>query len=211
MRYGVVSMTIWTGVFLLAAATLGVGCKGIGYCVDGLELGTTYRVTVLEPANNQSQYGVETSYGRDFGIGGAVDEYPCGTGFDFVGGSSFEVEPISKRDLRECYGRMAMPSGVSEVEILEAVDGVTGDGRLMVTPRFRVRRGAGCVGIWELGFISHLEDPPLEEPVPGEYPPVLLVRRFNPTSEVDVCRLQDSRPTSMGNCFDYFVVRIEKA
>ena len=69
---------------------------GEKFCVEGLDIGTTYRVTVLEPANANSQYGVQTSNGPDFGIGMSISDFPtCGAGFDFVAGSTFLIEPVS--------------------------------------------------------------------------------------------------------------------
>ena len=111
-------------------------------CVEGLDLGTTYRVTVLEPADANSQYGVQTSHGLDFGTPVETAD-TCGVGFDFVSGSTFLIRPVSKADLMGCYGRTANPSEVAEIQLVSEMRGGTGAGSLMATPAFQVDRGGG--------------------------------------------------------------------
>jgi hypothetical protein len=85
------------------------------FCVEGLDIGTTYKVTVLEPADANSQYGVQTSQGRNFGrnTSGAQS---CGAGFDLVAGSTFLLRPVSKKDLMSCYGRIGDVSDLQGVQ-----------------------------------------------------------------------------------------------
>lgn len=198
-------------VFAVVAVT--PSCSKEKYCVEGLDIGTTYRVTVLEPANANSQYGVQTSNGPDFGIN-LFGTPTCGAGFDFVAGSIFTVEAVSKRDLGAgCYGRVAMPSGISEIQLggYQTTTSIQG-GVLMQTPMYEADHGGGCVGQWQLGFISPRDEPPLDAPVPGEYPPVLLGRTFqpSPTTDIQSCLLPDSKLAEHGYCTDYFVVALEK-
>jgi hypothetical protein len=84
----------------------------------------------------------------------------------------------------------------------------------MVTPAFEADRGGGCVGQWDLEFISTHYDSPLKTPVLGEYPPVLLGRTFKPdaTTDLQSCLLPDSKLATYGAgyCMDYFVVKLEK-
>lgn len=138
----------------------------------------------------------------------------CGAGFDFVAGSVFMVEPVGKQDLGvDCYGRIAIPSGITEMQLggYQTTTSIQG-GLLMQTPTYEADRGGGCVGQWQLGFISPRYDPPLETPVPGEYPPVLLGRTFQPdaANNLQSCLLPDSKLTASTSCADYFVVKLEK-
>ncbi len=197
---------------MLSAAVFAASCSKEKYCVEGLDIGTTYQVTVLEPANAKSQYAVQTSRGPDFGMN-VLDTQSCGNGFDFVVGSAFSIEPVSKQDLMSCYGRIAVPSGVGGVQLVREISGPTqGGGVLMQTPTFEADLFGGCVGQWQLGFISPQEDPPLTTPVPGEYPPVLMLRTFqsDATTDLQACLLPDSKLTASSSCQDYFVVALEK-
>jgi hypothetical protein len=207
------SKPTWTelsGLAVCFMACLALGC-GRDYCVEGLDIGTKYRVTVLEPANDQSQYGVQASYGRDFGVavGGGRS---CGAGFDFVSGSTFTVEPVSKVDMARCYGRRAIPGEIAEVRLIQEDGYSFQGGTLMVTPVYEIERGAGCIGRWQLGFISPHNAPPLSPPHPGEYPPVILARTFDATDKTDQtsCLLQDSKLVANSYCTDYFVISLEK-
>ena len=102
-------------ILLIVGLPAEVGCHmDMNPCVEGLDLGTTYRVTVLEPADANSQYGVQTSHGLDFGTPVETAD-TCGVGFDFVSGSTFLIRPVSKADLMGCYGRTANPSEVGPV------------------------------------------------------------------------------------------------
>ena len=168
--YGHLPVSV-AGLVILVFAALGCDKK---YCVEGLDLWTTYQVAVLEPVDSNSQYTVQTSHGPDFGL--YILEMPtCGRGFDFVAGSTFLIEPISKVDLMGCYGRKAIPSEVNEIQLVRQNDGpVTGTGELMQTPSFEADRGGGCIGNWILGFFSTNHGTPLQTPVSGEYPPTLL-------------------------------------
>ena len=197
-------------IVLIVGFSAALGCHDMSYCVEGLDLGTTYRVTVLEPADANSQYGVQTSHGRDFGT--YVDTSgTCGAGFDFVSGSTFLIDPVSKADLNGCYGRIAIPSEVAEIQLISQISGSTGGGYMMQTPRFEADRGGGCTGQWQLQFISPRNDPPLNTPVPGEYPPVLMQRTFTAhTSAVQSCLLPNSALAAHSYCFDDFVVKLEK-
>jgi len=196
-------------VVLVACANSGCGEK---FCVEGLDIGTTYKVTVLDPANANSQYGVQTSQGPSLGTN-VSDTQSCGEGFDFVAGATFLIEPISKQDLMGCYGRIAVPSDLGGVQLAGQTGGPTeGGGVLMQTPTFQASFSDGCVGQWQLGFISVDQAPPLKAPVPGEYPPVLLLRTFQPTGAVasQSCPLLDSKLAVSNSCDDYFVVKLEK-
>jgi hypothetical protein len=189
-------------------------CVSGGVCVEGLDIGTTYQVTVLEPADANSQYGVQTSNGQDFGMN-VVGLPTCGAGFDFVASSTFFIQPVAlQRFVAQCEGRIAIPSGVTEIQLGGQTGGVMHGADLMATPPFEADRGGGCVGQWDLGFISTHHDPPLNAPVPGEYPPVLLLRTFQPDAAVDLqsCLLPDSKLATFGAgyCADYFVVKLEK-
>jgi hypothetical protein len=184
------------------------GCER-SYCVEGLDLGTTYRVTVLGPADANSQYGVKTSHGPDFGV--RVDPtLTCGAGFDFVSGSTFLIEPVSKTDLSNCDGRIAIPSEVAEIQLVSQTDRSVGGGELMATPIFQVDRAGGCTGAWQLDFLSTRHDPPLNAPALGDYPPVLLERRFYPAGDVQPCLLPNSGLTARTYCIDYFVVKLDR-
>jgi hypothetical protein len=197
-------------VVLIVGLSAASGCH-VGDCVEGLDLGTTYRVTVLEPADANSQYAVQTSHGPDFGT--SVDTAgTCGAGFDFTSGSTFLVKPVSKVDLMGCYGRTAIPSEVAEIQLVNEMSGGTGAGYLMATPAFQVDRGEGCTGQWQLQFISPRNDPPLTTPVLGDYPPVVMMRTFTviPGTDVQSCLLPNSRLAAYSNCFDYFVVKLDK-
>jgi hypothetical protein len=192
-------------------ASLALGCQGADYCVDGLDLGTTYRVTVLEQANKQSQYGVETSYGRDFGVGNSdMEAYTCGKGFDFVAGTTFEIRPDSREYLAGCYGRIGTPTGITEVRLLQQLDYAIQGGTLMQSPAYEVEREPGCLGRWQVGFISNHRDPPLSPPVPGAYPPVILGRTFRSNANLESCLLPDSQLAARGYCMDYFVIRLDR-
>jgi hypothetical protein len=167
---------------------------------------------VLEPANAQSQYAVQTSRGPDFGTN-VLDTQSCGAGFDFVAGAAFSIEPVSKQDLMGCYGRIAVPSDVVGVQLVRQIAGPTqGGGVLMQTPTFEAETFGSCVGQWQLGLVSPHEDPPLNAPVPGEYPPVLMLRTFqsDATTDLQACLLPDSKLAASSSCEDYFVVALEK-
>jgi hypothetical protein len=202
---------------LIACASPGCGEK---LCVEGLEIGTTYKVTVLEPANANSQYGVQTSggpysQGPDFGIGESVlDVSTCGAGFDLVAGATFLLEPVSKEDLMACYGLVGDVSslqGTQGVQLVQQLSGPTMNvGDFLSTQTYEIQKG-GCSGQWQLSLDSS-GSPPLNAPVPGEYPPVLIFRTFEPsaTIELQACLLPDSKLTASGWCEDYFVVKLEK-
>ena len=195
-------------IILVAAFSMALGCQR-EYCVEGLDLGTTYRVTVLEPADANSQYGVQLSHGRDFGAE-VNPTLTCGAGFDFVSGSTFLIEPISKADFNDCYGRIAVPSEVAEIQLMSQTDAYTGGGYLMGTPRFQVDRGGGCSGQWQLTFASPRDAPPLGTPVPGEYPPVVMLRTFYCWTDVQPCLLPNTWLATHTYCTDYFVVKLDK-
>jgi hypothetical protein len=205
-----VQLPAQTIVLGLVASVMGCGEKK--FCVEGLDIGTTYRVTVLEPADANSQYGVQTSHGPDFGVN-LFGAQSCGDRFDFAAGSTFSIEPVSKQDLMGCYGRIAAPSGVDGVQLVRQISGPTqGGGELMQTPAFEADLADGCVGQWQLGFISPHHDSPLTIPVPGAYPPVLMLRTFmlSATTDLQSCLLPDSKLTASSSCEDYFVVKLEK-
>jgi hypothetical protein len=197
---------------LVASVTSGCEKK---FCVAGLDIGTTYLVTVLEPADANSQYGVQTSHGADVGV--AVAGTPsCGAGFDFVAGSAFFAKPIARQDLMDCYGRIGDISGIQEVQILRQMDGLsssTGNvlGNVLTTQPYEIQR-ADCTGDWQLGLESPRQESPWKAPVPGEYPPLLLERTFGPSTSTDLqsCLLSDSKLTEYGYCMDYFVVKLDK-
>lgn len=200
-------------VWLLALGVIvstSYGCER-KFCVEGLDIGTTYRVTVLEPANAQSQYAVQTSKGPDFGMYvGWVST--CGAGFDFVAGSTFLVRPVARVSPTNCDERIAEVSGLQEVQIIKEPSGLATNGGPLLTSRpFEGQRG-GCTGTWNLAFMSPHYDPPLKVPVPGEYPPVLMLRTFSPPPGADIqsCLLPDSELESRPSCEDYFVVKLEK-
>jgi hypothetical protein len=198
---------------MLSAVAFAASCSKEQYCVEGLDIGTTYQVTVLGPADANSQYGVRTSNGPNFGIN-LFGLPTCGAGFDFVAGSIFTVEPVSKQDLGVgCDGRIAIPSSITEIQLggYQTATSIEG-GPLMQTPMYEADHGGGCVGQWQLGFISPRDEPPLDAPVPGEYPPVLLGRTFQPppTTDIQSCLLPDSKLAEHGYCTDYFVVALEK-
>ncbi len=198
-------------VLTVVAAT--PSCSKEEYCIEGLDIGTTYQVTVLGPADANSQYGVRTSNGPNFGIN-LFGLPTCGAGFDFVAGSIFTVEPVSKQDLGVgCDGRIAIPSRITEIQLGDQTTAsIEGGGPLMQTPVYGADHGGGCVGKWQLGFTSPRDEPPLDTPVPGGYPPVLLDRTFQPSDTTDIqsCLLPDSKLTEYGYCIDYFVIKLEK-
>jgi hypothetical protein len=189
-------------------------CGEKKYCADGLDIGTTYLVTVLEPANANSQYGVQTSNGPDFGTN-IFGAHSCGDGFDLVAGSTFLVRPVARLDLMACYGRIGDVSdvqGAQDLQLLQQVYGpMNASGDLLCTETYEVRKG-GCSGQWQLNFYSSHLDSPLNAPVPGQYPPVLLERRFwmTETTDLQSCLLPDSKLTASTSCADYFVVKLEK-
>jgi hypothetical protein len=200
-------------VAVLTVVAVTPSCSKDEYCVEGLDIGTTYRVTVLEPANANSQYAVQTSNGPDFGVGMYIsDSYTCGAGFDFVAGSTFLLRPVAREDLMACYGRIGYVSDVQEVQLVQRMDGLTSSaGDVLIRPEYKIQKGA-CSGIWELGFTSSHSDSPLKTPVPGAYPPVLMVRTFlsDATTDLQSCLLLDSKLTASSSCSDYFVVKLEK-
>jgi hypothetical protein len=184
------------------------------FCVEGLDIGTTYKVTVLEPADANSQYGVQTSGGPEFGIGMSVLGFPtCGAGFDLVAGTTFLVRPVSKVDLMSCYGRIGDVSDLQGAQgvLTQQVSGlVWGGGDLLRTETYSFQKG-GCSGQWQLNFFSS-NSPPLDIPVPGEYPPVVIIWTFHPSDTTDIqsCLLPDSKLAEYGYCSDGFVVKLEK-
>ena len=198
-----------TIVLGLVASVMACGEKK--FCVEGLDIGTTYRVTVLEPADANSQYGVQTSHGPDFGtyVGGMAT---CGAGFDLAAGSMFSVRPVARQDLMACYGRMGDVSNIQGVQLVQKMDGPTfSAGDVLITPIYEIQKGA-CSGDWALGFTSSHHDSPLTIPVPGAYPPVLMLRTFmlSATTDLQSCLLPDSKLTASSSCEDYFVVKLEK-
>ena len=193
------------------------GC-GEKLCVEGLDIGTTYKVTVLEPANANSQYGVQTSggpysQGPDFGVAVSVGE-TCGSGFDLVAGSTFLLEPVSKEDRMACYGLVGDVSslqGTQDVQLAQQPFGpMMGGGDFLSTQTYEIQKG-GCSGQWQVSLES-TGSPPLNTPVPGEYPPVVILRTFHPSASTDIqsCLLPDSKLMEYGYCDDYFVVKLEK-
>ncbi len=200
--------SVGANVALIVGVAATLGCGKMGFCVEGLDLGTTYRVTVLEPADANAQYAVQTSRGPDFGM--QVDiALTCGVGFDFVAGSTFLIEPVSKTDLNYCWGRAAIPSEVTEIELVSQMDGSVAGGGVMGTPGFQVDR-EGCTGRWQLEFNSPRQDPPLSTPVLGEYPPVLMRRDFTPSpDELQSCPSPIPGLSARTTCSDYFVVRLD--
>jgi hypothetical protein len=193
------------------------GC-GEKLCVEGLDIGTTYKVTVLEPANANSQYGVQTSggpysQGPDFGVGVSSGE-TCGAGFDLVAGSTFLLEPVSKEDRMDCYGLVGDVSslqGTQDVQLAQQPFGpMMGGGDFLSTQTYEMQKG-GCSGQWQLDFDSS-GSPPLNTPVPGEYPPVVLQRTFQPSDTTDIqsCLLPASKLAEYGYCSDGFIVKLEK-
>ena len=190
-------------------------CGDEKFCVEGLDIGTTYRVTVLEPADANSQYGVQTSQGPDFGIGISVLGFStCGAGFDLQAGSTFLLEPVSKEDLMACYGLVGDVSsvqGAPGLQLGQQLSGPTrGGGNFLSTQTYEIQK-AGCSGQWQFSLYSS-NSPPLNTPVPGEYPPVLIFRTFEPsaTIELQTCLLPDSKLMASGSCEDFFVVKLEK-
>jgi hypothetical protein len=200
---------------LIACASPGCGEK---LCVQGLDIGTTYKVTVLEPANANSQYGVQTSggpysQGPDFGVGVSSGE-TCGAGFDLVAGSTFLLDPVSKRDLMTCYGLVGdvfSVQGTQGEQLVQQLSGPTMNaGGFLSTQTYEIQKG-GCSGQWQLSLYS-TGSFPLNTPVPGEYPPVVLQRTCQPSDTTDIqsCLLPDSKLMEYGYCEDAFVVKLEK-
>jgi len=96
-----------------------------------------------------------------------------------------------------CYGRIGYVSDVQEVQLVQRMDGLTSSaGDVLIRPEYKIQKGA-CSGIWELGFTSSHSDSPLKTPVPGAYPPVLMVRTFlsDATTDLQSCLLLDSKLT----------------
>jgi hypothetical protein len=187
---------------LLLASLLGEACHR-SWCVDGLELRRTYQTTVLDRVSRDSIYGVQGPTGADFGL--SLSGTSCGVGFDFVPGSVFEITPESRIDYDGCYGRIGTPSSLAEVQLVEQVDYPShARGELMTTPAYNALRGSNCMGAWQLEYISPRHSPPLDAPVPGTYPAVLLYRSFDAFS--GSC---PELSTDRAACADYFVIALE--
>jgi hypothetical protein len=90
------------------------------------------------------------------------------------------------------------------------MSGPTGAADFLFTERYEFQKG-GCSGQWQLRLYSS-GSPPLNTPVPGEYPPVLVLRTFQPSDTTDIqsCLLPESKLAEHGYCSDYFVVKLEK-
>jgi hypothetical protein len=188
---------------VLVAGLLGAGCK-MTWCVEGLELGHSYRTTVLDRATSDSIYGVRSERGAEFGM--QVSGSTCGANFDLIPGSTFVVKPVSKVDCLDCYGRLGVVSGVSEIQLAEEVTfPVRAAGELMRSPVYRAYHGDTCDGEWQLDYLSSYHDSPLEPPVPGSYPAVVLLRYFN--ASLGSC-VAEFGGDAIG-CDDYFVISLE--
>lgn len=187
----------------LAASLIGTGCQQ-SWCVEGLDLGTSYRTTVLDRATPDSRYGVQGRNGADFGM--AVSGSTCGSDFDLVADSTFVITPVSKIDLNGCDGRLAVLSGVTEIELAEEVSFPhRTPGLVMRTPTYRAHRGGDCDGVWQAGYASPHGKVTLGTPIPGTYPSLLLHRLFDATSGSCVAEFGGG-PVG---CDDYFVISLE--
>jgi hypothetical protein len=187
----------------VVAACVGSCCRG--WCVEGLDLGCTYRTTVLDRASSDSVYGVLRDGGPDFGVD--VSGVPsCGSGFDLVAGSNFLVTPVKALSLKDCDGRLAVISELKEMSLLEQVEEPKhGYGALMKTAPYTAQRHSDCLGQWQLDYVSPREAPPVGSAVPGTYPAVLLRRYFNSVSGYCVAELGGGAV----ECNDYFVISLE--
>jgi hypothetical protein len=177
----------------------------------------TYTVDVLEPCDAKSVYASQTAHGPDWGVGidGLVGP-TCGSGFDFVAGSSFFVGIDGTLDGGVCYSFSASASQVPAVkEVLQSkgAGGISESGFVNIRA-LDVYMTSGCRGSWNAALLYTHHGTPTTAPVPGQSPAVLMIRRFW-LEDFDAgaagCALpSDSELMATGYCADAFVVGMKK-
>jgi hypothetical protein len=172
---------------------LAAGCDSL--CVEGVgDVGDRLRVTVIERWNEQSQYTyLSATPGPD-----------CAFDADLGPGSTFLVRIDSiEHEGPQCLVRIGTPRELEGVEFLgKDLGAYTSLGSPIFSSRHRVRVGETCSGIWTITLGKLFADP-LSEPIPGQHPPAVMIRRFG-TRTPEQCGMTEES----SRCF--FVIRLER-
>jgi hypothetical protein len=194
-------------------------CAEKAPCAANVEIGKTYRIDVLERCDENSQHAQQGKYGPLWGVGldGYVDRAACGTAFEAGTPWSFHVEVDRSVDNGVCYEFTGVASDVPGIAEAASSNGqgewgTNGMGFVHIEGIETVMSN-GCHGYWSGALYYTNHGAPTAEPKIGQYPPVLLIRRFyltNPDAGNDDCKPpSDSQLLAKGYCDDAFVVRMK--
>jgi hypothetical protein len=169
----------------------------------GLEKGHTYSVDVL------AAYGPESEY--EWAPPPVQNRPSCGVDLDIGVGTTLEFEVVEYLDLpaASCLKSGARVSGLTSA--LEGSAGSRPGGPPGDRPAPVYAGGPvtlnGCPGAWGMQLAEVGTGAPFAAPVPGQVPPVVLVRVFVPLPESEECtHIGDPRTL----CADEFVVQVRK-
>jgi hypothetical protein len=196
--------------FALALAFLGLlGCGGRDACVEGIEEGRTYRVTVVEPYVREGTFLFDPGIAQE----GAAS---CGMGLDFLAGNTFEIRAGRRRLNAVCWMNEGEPKGVPNVTLgrLQRPAAAPPGSTALVTAFYEATVGDGCFGReWNLRFSVH-GDSPFAVSVPGAKPVAVMLREFIPAMGTSPACQRPGATTSDTDasrftCRDAFVVKLE--
>ena len=191
-------------VWPIALLTMAACFNNPGYCVDGVELGVTYEVSVIESYDKNSKFTFDAN-------SGSSPSNACG-GFDLVG-RSFRAKPTRSLSHPACDGRAASVSDVPDLALVSVSGDEYPNSGLMGSEGLTgVFRGACEIARWQMQLKAPDQSgDPLAIAAPGKVPPLVMKRTFVPSpTSLDACRTVGF-PMDKNNCIDTFVVQLRKA
>jgi len=160
---------------LCMTACLFGGGEDYGPCHPELKNGEKLRVTLLEEWNQGSQFQVvNTSSSQGF--------YGCGYKPELAAGTTLQIQLVgnSESGRAGCDDRLAT-FALDGVTLEGGPFGLSGQGDALVQASNRASFPDGCSGGWEAALILPRGSRGIfAAAIPGEVPPVALVRNFYP-------------------------------
>ena len=191
-------------VWPLALLTTAACFNNPGNCVDGVELGVVYEVSVIESYDKNSKFTFDAN-------SGSSPSNACG-GFDLVG-RSFRAKPTRSLSHPACHGRAASVSDIPDLVLVSKSGHQNNNFGLMSSEGLTgIFRGACEVARWQMLLNApDRSGDPLAIAAPGKVPPLVMERTFIPSpTSLEACR-SVGFPMDKNNCIDTFVVQLRKA
>ena len=199
-------------IALLLLAAVAGGCKESDPwpCVEGVEPGDTLAVTLLENYDEETtfRYDLATFFGIDSDVASLFEA--CQFGHDLALGATLTVDVLKwyvEEDGKSC-NRLALTVDDTAQATFGDANTVSffwpAGGLPMGTAQHPFALVDGCERSWAAYFLVRSADGvgPFDAAVPGELPPVLMMRDIWPTD--DACSYSEEANTCL------FVVQLEK-